>query len=86
MGGGHIFTPKVTAKGDNGRYDYDGMTIRVSDIVERDAFDGAARYFKGTIRLNQEELNKKKSTFERILGRFKKDNYEKNIFQKLKVK
>ena len=57
-GGGHIFTPKVTAKGDVGSYDYDGLTIRVSDIVERDTFDGAARYIKGTARLYQEELIK----------------------------
>ncbi|WP_237751000.1 T6SS immunity protein Tli4 family protein [Gallaecimonas xiamenensis] len=56
--GGHIFTPKVTAKGDVGSYDYDGLTIRVSDIVERDTFDGAARYIRGTARLHQEELIK----------------------------
>lgn len=76
-GGGHGFTNKVYASSDNGSYDYDGLTIYVSDIVGRDTFDGAARYFKGTIRRNQEELNKKKSTFERILERFKRDNYEK---------
>ncbi len=76
-GGGHGFGLKVGAKGDNAHYDYDGLGIYVSDIVDRDTFDGAARYFKGTIRRNQEELNKKKSTFERILERFKRDNYEK---------
>ncbi|WP_312116953.1 T6SS immunity protein Tli4 family protein [Stutzerimonas nitrititolerans] len=76
-GGGHGFTNKVYASSDNGSYDYDGLTIYVSDIVGLDTFDGAARYFKGTIRRNQEELNKKKSTFERILKRFKRDNYEK---------
>lgn len=56
--GGHLFTPKVTAKGDGGSYDYDGLAIRVSDIVERDTFDGAARYIKGTASLYQEELIK----------------------------
>ncbi|WP_312957414.1 T6SS immunity protein Tli4 family protein [Stutzerimonas nitrititolerans] len=56
--GGHIFTPKVTAKGDNGRYNYDGLTIRVSNIVERDTFDGAASYIKGSVSLYQKQLKK----------------------------
>jgi hypothetical protein len=74
--GGHVFTPRVTAKGDVGSYDYDGLTIRVSDIVERDTFDGAARYLKGTARMYQEELREKKITFEGILERFKRENYK----------
>jgi hypothetical protein len=36
-----------------------GLTIYVSDIVERDTFDGAARYIKGTANLYQVELKKK---------------------------
>ncbi|SDP94902.1 T6SS immunity protein Tli4 family protein [Ectopseudomonas guguanensis] len=75
-GGGHGFTPKVYASGDAASYDYDGLTIFVSDIVERDAFDGAVRYVKGTAQLYQEELKKKKVTFERILDRFKRENYK----------
>lgn len=75
-GGGHGFTPKVYASGDAASYDYDGLTIFVSDIVERDTFDGAARYIKGTAQLYQEELKKNKVTFERILERFKRDNYK----------
>lgn len=74
--GGHIFTPKVTAKGDTGSYDYDGLVIRVSDIVERSVFDDAAGYIKGTANLYQKELHKKKATFERILERFKRDGYK----------
>ncbi|MGQ7960088.1 T6SS immunity protein Tli4 family protein [Pseudomonas sp. SP16.1] len=79
-GGGHIFTPKVTAKGDVGSYDYDGLTIRVSDIVERDTFDGAARYIKGTARLYQEELIKeaarKKNALEELKELDRKENTE----------
>lgn len=75
-GGGHGFGLKVGASGDNASYDYDGLVIYVSDIVERDVFDGAARYLKGTANLYQKELEKKKATFERILERFKRDNYK----------
>ncbi len=55
-GGGHGFTRKVFSSGDTASYDYDGLTIYVSDIVERDTFDGAARYIKGTAKLYQKEL------------------------------
>jgi len=54
--GGHGFTNKVYASSDNAHYDYDGLGIYVSDIVERDTFDGAARYIKGTAKLYQKEL------------------------------
>lgn len=57
-GGGHGFTPKVYASGDAASYDYDGLTIFVSDIVERDMFDGAARYIKGTANLYRKRLKK----------------------------
>jgi len=57
-GGGHGFTNKVYASSDNAHYDYDGLGIYVSDIVERGTFDGAARYIKGTAKLYQKELRK----------------------------
>lgn len=57
-GGGHGFSPQVYGGGDAGSYDYDGLTIFVSDIVERDTFDGAARYIKGSASLYQAELIK----------------------------
>ena len=57
-GGGHGFGVKVGASGDNASYDYDGLTIFVSDIVERDTFDGAARYIKGTANLYRKRLEK----------------------------
>lgn len=66
--GGHVFTPKVTAKGDVGSYDYDGLTIRVSDVVGRDMFDGAARYIKGTARLYQKELQKNLEADKKLLS------------------
>ncbi|MFG0412278.1 T6SS immunity protein Tli4 family protein [Pseudomonas sp. zjy_8] len=78
--GGHVFTPKVTAKGDVGSYDYDGLTIRVSAIVDRDTFDGAARYIKGTASLYQEELTKelarKKNALEELRELDRKESTE----------
>ena len=55
-GGGHGFTRKVFSSGDVASYDYDGLTIRVSDIVDRDTFDGAALSLKEKITRNQERL------------------------------
>ncbi|WP_312679829.1 T6SS immunity protein Tli4 family protein [Stutzerimonas nitrititolerans] len=75
-GGGHGFGLKVGAKGDNGSYDYDGLTIYVSDIVERDTFDGAARYIKGTANLYQEQLRKDLATGNRLLEEFKESKYK----------
>ena len=76
--GGHVFTPKVTAKGDVGSYDYDGLTIRVSDIVERDTFDGAARYIKGSVRLYQDELQKNLETEKKLLSELKELDKKEN--------
>ena len=79
-GGGHGFTNKVYASGDNASYDYDGLVIYVSDIVERDTFDGAARYLKGTANLYQKELKKTLETDKELLDELraldKKENTE----------
>ena len=76
--GGHVFTPKVTAKGDVGSYDYDGLTIRVSDIAGRDTFDGAARYIKGTASLYQEELIKEAARKKNALEELKELDIREN--------
>ncbi|MDA7086904.1 T6SS immunity protein Tli4 family protein [Pseudomonas sp. SA3-5] len=70
-GGGHGFGLKVGAKGDNASYDYDGLTIYVSDIVERSQFDGAARYIKGTATLYQSELKKEATRKKKALEELK---------------
>lgn len=75
-GGGHGFGLKVGAKGDNASYDYDGLVIYVSDIVERDTFDGAARYTKGTANLYQERLKKDLVTANQLLKEFKTNKYK----------
>ena len=58
-GGGHGFTRKIFSSGDAASYDYDGLTIFVSDIVDRDTFDGAALSPNDTITRYQGELIKK---------------------------
>lgn len=70
-GGGHGFGLEVGAKGDSASYDYDGLVIYVSDIVDRDTFDGAARYIKGTARLYQEELIKEATRKKKSLEELK---------------
>ena len=62
-GGGHNFTSAVAAKGDSGWYDFNGVVIRVSDIVERSEFEGAIRYQKGSVKLYRESLIKKAETY-----------------------
>lgn len=77
-GGGHGFTNKVYASSDNAHYDYDGLGIYVSDIVERDTFDGAARYIKGTANLYQKELIEKlklnRKALEELIDLDKREN------------
>ncbi len=58
-GGGYEFSKKVAGTHERGSYDYDRMTFYVSGKVERERFDGAANYIKGTSTLYQKELIKK---------------------------
>ncbi len=83
-GGGHNFTAEVTAVGDNGSYDYDQMTFYISDKVERERFDGASNYIKGTSRLYQKELIKKVKIKEWIINDLKERRYENNDIEEVK--
>ncbi|WP_339650272.1 T6SS immunity protein Tli4 family protein [Halopseudomonas pelagia] len=78
-GGGHNFTSAVAAKGDSGWYDFNGVVIRVSDIVERSEFEGAVRYQKGTGKLYQQQLEKDLETHKRLLTQFQTGDYPKNL-------
>ncbi|HCL3937703.1 TPA: hypothetical protein N2B94_005926, partial [Pseudomonas aeruginosa] len=75
QGGGHNFTSEVTAVGDNGSYDYDRMTLYVSGKVERERFDGASNYIKGTANLYRKELEKRVKTNRGIIEDLKKMGY-----------
>ncbi|HGP0213987.1 TPA: T6SS immunity protein Tli4 family protein [Pseudomonas aeruginosa] len=83
-GGGHNFTTEVTAVGDNGSYDYDRMTFYVSGKVDRERFDGASNYIKGTSRLYQKELIKKVKIKEWIINDLKERRYENNDIEEVK--
>ncbi|HGV0167418.1 TPA: T6SS immunity protein Tli4 family protein [Pseudomonas aeruginosa] len=83
-GGGHNFTAEVTAVGDNGSYDYDQMTFYISDKVERERFDGASNYIKGTSRLYQKELIKKVKIKEWIINDLKERRYGNNDIEEVK--
>src|SRR5690606_4374859 len=68
-GGGHNFTSKVAAKGDLTSYDFNGVVIRVSDIVERSEFEAAAGYQKGTGMRYQKQLQERLETNKRRLAK-----------------
>jgi hypothetical protein len=82
-GGGHNFTSKVTAKGDSGWYDFNGLLIRVSDIVERSEFERAVRHQKGTGKLYQETLLKNIESDKRRLARLPEMGYGPEVVEKL---
>ena len=77
-GGGHGFTRKIFSSGDAASYDYDRLTIFVSDIVDRDTFEGALSYFKESIKRSQGELTKestrKKKSLEELKQLDKREN------------
>ncbi|MGX5217167.1 T6SS immunity protein Tli4 family protein [Pseudomonas segetis] len=75
--GGHAFSKHVSSGDNNSSYDYDGLVITVSDIVERSEFDGAARYAKGTANLYKKELLKNLTSDKRILKELKNDGASK---------
>ncbi|MEZ2746934.1 T6SS immunity protein Tli4 family protein, partial [Halopseudomonas bauzanensis] len=68
-GGGHNFTSKVTAKGDLVSYDFKGVVIRVSDIVDRSEFESAVGYQKGTGMRYQKQLQERLETNKRRLAK-----------------
>lgn len=78
-GGGHGFSLKVGAKGDSGWYDFNGLLIRVSDIVERSEFEGAVRYHKGTGQLYQQQLEKDLESHKRLLVQFQTGDYPESL-------
>lgn len=78
-GGGHNFTSKVAAKGDLVFYDFKGVVILVSDIVDRSEFESAVNYQKGTGRLYQKHLLEKLETNRRLLEQFETGDYPKEL-------
>jgi|TARA_R110000796_G_scaffold128939_5_gene244612 hypothetical protein len=85
-GGGHGFSLKVGAKGDSGWYDFNGVVIRVSDIVERSEFEGAVRYQKGTGKLYQQTLRENIESDKRRLARLPDMGYGPEDIAKLERK
>ena len=74
-GGGHNFTSKVAAKGDLASYDFKGVVIRVSDIVNRSEFESAVGYQKGTGRRYQRTLRENIETDKRRLAELPEMGY-----------
>ena len=68
-GGGHGFGLKVGAKGDLASYDFNGLVIHVSDVVERSEFEAAVGYQKGTGMRYQKQLQERLETNKRRLAK-----------------
>ncbi|SDR86879.1 hypothetical protein SAMN05216198_0635 [Halopseudomonas litoralis] len=78
-GGGHGFGLKVGAKGDLASYDFKGLIIYVSDIVERSEFEAAVGYEKGTGMRYQKHLLNDLETHKRLLKQFETGDYPKAL-------
>lgn len=78
-GGGHGFGLKVGAKGDLASYDFNGLIIHVSDIVERSEFEAAVGYQKGTGMRYKRYLLEKLETNRRLLEQFETGDYPKEL-------
>ncbi|RQB63437.1 hypothetical protein IPC436_27155 [Pseudomonas aeruginosa] len=83
-GGGHNFTTEVTAVGDNGSYDYDRMTFYVSEKVERERFDGASNYIKGTANLYQDKLRDTIKTDQWRINDLQKNGHEEDSIEEIR--
>ena len=82
-GGGHNFTAKVTAKGDNATYGERGDIIYVSDIVERSEFEAAVNYQIGTGRLNQKRILENIEIKKFRLSKLPSQGYGPDVIQQL---
>ncbi|SNS58897.1 T6SS immunity protein Tli4 family protein [Pseudomonas segetis] len=83
-GGAHAFSDHVFTGGNKSGYDYDGLVIMVSDIVERSEFDGAARYAKGTRSLYQKSLIKELARKKDLLKELKTQEGTENTVKILR--
>ncbi len=77
--GGHTFSKKISAVGDFVRYDYDELTIRISDITSREIFDRARNAIVYDVELYKEELKNLLKTDRQILENIKHRNYPASV-------
>jgi hypothetical protein len=77
--GGHVFSKNVHAVGDYVSYDYDEMTIRVSDVTTRESFDRERNAIVYETELYKKRLQDDLKTNEYLLASIKEMNYSDDI-------
>ncbi|MGU0876380.1 T6SS immunity protein Tli4 family protein [Pseudomonas aeruginosa] len=83
-GGGHRFREKIAARHERGSYDYDSMTFYVSEKVNKNEFNSASNYIKGTARLYQDQLRKDINTDRGIIEDLKNMGYGPESIERVK--
>ena len=77
--GGHVFSKNVHAVGDYVSYDYDEMTIRVSDVTSREKFDRQRNAIIHETEAYKKILQDDLKTNERLLETIKRMKYSADI-------
>jgi hypothetical protein len=77
--GGHVFSKNVHAVGDYVSYDYDEMTIRVSDVTTREKFDRQRNAIIHETEAYKKILQDDLKTNERLLETIKRMKYSADI-------
>jgi len=79
--GGHVFSKNVHAVGDYVSYDYDEMTIRVSDVTTREKFDRQRNAIIHETEAYKKILQDDLKTNERLLETIKRMKYSADIIK-----
>ncbi|MBX9409900.1 hypothetical protein K5E40_30105 [Pseudomonas baetica] len=80
--GGHVFSKNVHAVGDYVSYDYDELTVRVSDITTREEFDRQRNAIVHETEMYKNRLKEKLDTNKHLLVSIKEMNYLPDTIQK----
>ncbi|MHC9143012.1 T6SS immunity protein Tli4 family protein [Pseudomonas aeruginosa] len=83
-GGGYEFSKRVAGTHERGSYDYDRMTFYVSDKVERERFDGASNYIKGTANLYQDRLRETIKVDQWRINDLQKNGYKDEVIEEIR--
>ncbi|WPN32698.1 hypothetical protein QMK54_13515 [Pseudomonas sp. P5_109] len=79
--GGHAFSKNIYAVSDYVSYDYDELTIRISDITTREKFDRARNAILYQSEAYKDHLRDRLRTNERLLQSIKRMNYSADIIK-----
>lgn len=84
-GGGHVFSETVSARGDNTKYQYDDLLIKVSDTTTKDEFDRQRNHIIQKGEEYKKELESDLRLDEKMLGELEKDK-ETDSIERIKTR